>query len=223
MNEIEFLNEIELFGNSQIEQADEWGHSKDIYWFSNAMPKGQDVRFNGSKITDYYINDDYAKRTRWDLWNECIDYLKNNLNSKKILDIGGANGHFSFLCLKNGIEAYTVEPRIDMIRSTEKEFIENFGSKKSYCGNINTLLNTAEKHIEDIDFKFDCITILNFLHGKGHDLNDIKRLANLLPKITKYIIVSDPDFSGLGSENLFKDFEFVRMFGSENIHKLYKL
>jgi len=223
MNELDFLNEIDLLGTNQIKQAEEWGHTEDIYWFSNATPKGLDVKFNGLQMTDYYVSDEYARRTRWNLWTECVDCLKNELNSKKVLDIGGANGHFSFLCLQNGIESYAIEPRIDMIKSTEKEFVENYGSKKMYCGNINILLNTIEKHIEDIKFKFDCVSILNFLHGNGHNPKDIERLAFLLPKITEYIIVSDPNFGAMGLDNKFKNFEFIKFVGYENLHKLYKI
>ena len=223
MNELEILNEINKIGLKEIEQAEEEGHTKDIYWFSNEIPKGTSVKFNGTNITEYYENNEYGKKTRWNLWNDCILCMKNDINAKMVLDIGGANGHLSFLSLKNGIESYTIEPRVDMIKSTENEFLENFGNKKVYCGNINIFLNTIEKHIDSIDFKFDCITILNFLHGINHDANDIARLVELLPKITKHIIVSDPNFKALNLKNLFDNFEFIKYIGYDNLHKLYKI
>jgi hypothetical protein len=222
MNKIDFLNKIDEL-SSNLEQAEEFGQSKDIYWFSNNIEKGETVKFNGLQITDYFLNDEYGKITRWDLWNECAEYLSKELKCKSLLDIGGANGHFSFLCLLRNIDAYAVEPRFDMIQSTEDEFITNFGSKKVFRGNIKTLLEVLVGYKEQLDFKFDCINILNFLHGPSHKLEDIECLVENLPKITEYILVSDPNWTSLNSPNLFENFKLIKSFGYENLHKLYKL
>jgi hypothetical protein len=192
MNKLEFLNKIDEVSYN-LQQAAEFDQSKDIYWFSNNIEKGENVKFNGLQITDYFLNDEYSRITRWDLWNECAEYLSKELQCKSLLDIGGTNGHFLFLCLLRNVDAYTIEPRFDMIRSTEDEFIKNFGSKKVFRGNIKTLLEVLVNHQEQIDFKFDCISILNFLHGSDYKLEDIECLVENLPKITEYILVSDPN------------------------------
>ncbi len=222
MDKIDFLNSIDKIG-IELKQAEEFGHSEDIYWFSNNIEKGVDVQFNNGEITEYYKTDDYGKVTRWDLWTECVSYLSNEMKCESLLDIGGANGHFSFLCLNNNIESYTIEPRIDMVRSTEQEFTRHFGSKKNYCGNLKTFLNVIKENEDEIEFKFGCVSILNFLHGKNHDINDIIGLVNYLPKITDYILVSDPDWRDLNTSNLFKDYQHIKSFGHDKIHKLYKI
>jgi len=222
MDKIGFLNKIDELG-SDLCQAEEFGHTKDIHWFSNCIEKGKKVNFNGTQITDYYLNDEYARVTRWDLWNECVYYLSNVLKCDSLLDIGGANGHFSFLCLLNNIDAYTIEPRFDVIQSTEDEFINKFGSKKVFRGNIKNFLKTINDNKEEVDFKFGCISILNFLHGPGHDIQDIKGLVENLPKITDYILVSDPNWGSLNSTNLFHGYKLINTFGYQNLHKLYKI
>ena len=44
---------------------------------------------------------------------------------------------------------------------------------------------------------FDCITILNFLHGVGHISEEIDKLFKLLPKITNYIVITEPRWGDL--------------------------
>ena len=60
MDKIGFLNKIDEL-SSDLCQAEEFGHSKDIHWFSNCIEKGEKVNFNGTQITDYYLNDQYAR------------------------------------------------------------------------------------------------------------------------------------------------------------------
>ena len=88
-------------------------------------------------------------------------------NLKTVLDIGCGNGEFVSLCVENHIDAYGIDP------------VENSSEEKLYKGTIDTILRKSKLLG---NYRFDCITILNFLHGKFHKEKELKLLFEFLKK-----------------------------------------
>ena len=139
-------------------------------------------------------------------FNECVSIL-NKFNLKTVLDISCGKGNFISLCLKNNIEGYGVDP------------IDN-PNKRIYKGTYSSIIENSKLLG---DYKFDCITIHNTLHGKGHNEKELKLLFEFFKNHGEYIIISNP----IINENLLDDFKLIHSFkGSHSnksvFHKLYK-
>tara|TARA_Y100000389_G_scaffold175834_1_gene186893 strand:- start:3758 stop:4285 length:528 start_codon:yes stop_codon:yes gene_type:complete len=127
--------------------------------------------------------DSTTSNVRWknsgpdlDFFNICADKL-NDLRVKTILDICCGNGDFINICTeKYGMKSYGIDPLI-----TTNYNLYN-GTIDSVLKNQN-LLN---------DFKFDCISIQNTLHGKYWQDNELISILQFLKKFSKYIVITDP-------------------------------
>ena len=114
-----------------------------------------------------------------------------------------------------------IDPREDCVYTSDKIFKENFGNKFGYVGTIKTFVDYFESYDEKI---FDCITILNFLHGNGHISEEIKKLFEILPRVANYAIVSEPKWYDLLLPVMTKDFVTLdKIHNSVHDHILYKL
>ena len=131
-------------------------------------------------------------------FNACADKL-NELNVITILDICcGKGGPFVDICrTKYNMNAYGIDPRV-----TTKDNL--------YAGTIeNVILN---QNLLD-NFKFDCISIQNTLHGKHWTDDEIIDILKFMKRFSKFIVISDPinnsnvnlnGFRGLGALNSLK-------------------
>ena len=70
---------------SSIQYVSEHVRWKDNYTF----------KYFSSDISEYYKNNLYARKTRWELWNKSLELCKK-YNVSYLLDIGCANGYFPF-------------------------------------------------------------------------------------------------------------------------------
>ena len=86
-------------------------------------------------------------------------------------------------------------------------------------------IDPSVDYFESYDEKiFDCITILNFLHGNGHISEEIKKLFEILPRVANYAIVSEPKWYDLLLPVMTKDFVTLdKIHNSVHDHILYKL
>lgn len=211
------MNEFEEYSYSKIQQVEDWfSNNSDIRWQANCVSE-----FDDSNITKFYLNDSYAKETRWDFWNNVIDcFLKHDIKTN--LDIGCANNQFSFLCNKKNIFSLGIDPRENCIKSSENVFKKNFGNDKyGYIGNIKTFTEFFENYNDNI---FDCVSILNFLHGDGHDSLEILKLFEILPKISKYIIISEPNWDSLKLPKITHNYLIIDTIENSVLsHIVYKL
>ena len=211
------MNEFEKYSYGRISQVSDWHiNNADIRWHSNCISE-----FKDDNITEFYLNDSYSRETRWDLWNHVVDwFLKNNIKTN--LDIGSANNHFSFLCNKKNIFSVGIDPRENCVKQCQNIFEENFGNNSyGYIGNIKTFVDFFEKCDTNI---FDCITILNFLHGNDHDPSEIKKLFKVLPKITNHIIITEPKWEELGLSKITDNYSVVDIIKNSVLsHIVYKL
>lgn len=221
MKNIELFNlmrEFEFYSYPKIKQVeDSWfSNNSDIRWHANCVSE-----FSDDKITQFYLNDSYAKETRWDLWNSVID-LFLDVDIKTNLDIGCANNHFSFLCNKKNVFSLGIDPRENCVKSSQDVFNKNFDDNKyGYVGSIKTFVEFFQNCDSIV---FDCITILNFLHGDGHDSDEIKKIFEILPKISKYTIISEPNWSSLELPKMTNNFLISNTIKNSILtHTLYKL
>ena len=206
----DIMEEYEKYSIPLIKQLEgNWFASNgDIRWYSNYVHN-----FTDENITGYYLSEPIARVTRWDLWNDIANLFVER-NIKTNLDIGCANNHFSFLCNKKDVFSVGIDPRNDCVNSCSNVFKENFGDDKyGYVGSFKTFIEFFSKYDEKM---FDCITILNFLHGADHDPNEIKQLFELLPKITDRIIISEPNWAKIGINSLTKDYKKTWTISKEN-------
>ncbi len=216
-NKIKILNEIEADSIKLIHQTDDWFKStRDIKWFSNEVGNFEDER-----ITDYYINNDYGKKTRWDVWNSSIDILKK-YNVKNILDIGCANGHFVFLAQKNNIDSFGIEPRQSIVNTFQSKFIKEFGQKKLFISNYEYFIDFLIENKENMDFKFDCICILNFMHGKGHNPNYLEKFFNNIFNFCDYLLTSEPIWKEYDLKDMLSNRKKIECIPPTNQHFLFK-
>ncbi len=213
------MEEYEKYSYPNIEQVvgGWYVNNKDIRWYANYVE-----RFDDENITEFYLNNNIAKQTRWDFWNDIVEIFKKN-KIKTNLDIGCANNHFSFLCNKNNIFSIGIDPREDCLTSCNNTFINNFDENKyGYVGNIKTFVEFFSDYDEIL---FDCISILNFLHGNDHNPDEISNLFEVLPKITNNIIISEPQWVNLKLPKLTENFKILNSLCKEEAapHFLYNL
>ena len=94
-----------------------------------------------------------------------------------ILDICCGKGSFVNICIeRHGMEAYGIDPSI-----TTKDNL--------YKGTIDSVLKNQNLLN---DFKFDCISIQNTLHGKHWQNDELISILQFLKKFSKYIVITDP-------------------------------
>ena len=180
-------------------------NKSDIKWQANEMNI-----YNDGEITDYYIENDYGRKSRWCLWKLCIDIMEK-YKIKNVFDIGAGNGHFIYLCTLHKIDAYGIEPRKDLV---------DYANTKYY--NKCRIENNIYQNVEIP--KVDCVTILNFFHGSGHIKADIEILINKIEKSTKYLITSEPRWEELELENIFKKYtKLILNLDWENKHHLWQI
>ena len=210
------METYERYSYPLVEQVSGWFNSNaDIRWFSNSIGD-----FEDENITHLYQTDQYSRDTRWEFWNNLLPVLKEN-NIKTNLDIGCANNHFSFLCNKNGIFSVAIDPREDCVRTSDKIFKEQFGNSFGYVGTIKTFVDYFDQYNEQL---FDCVTILNFLHGGNHISEEIEKLFNILPRIANYAIVSEPKWDQLKLPVMTSEFKPLGSINNTACdHILYKL
>jgi len=137
-------------------------------------------------------------------FKECLSKLLE-YNVKSILDISCGKGEFVNLALDQNIEAYGIDPLLNDHPNI------HLGSFDSIIKNQNYLNN----------FKFDCITIHNTLHGKYHQDEELKSLLSFIKVFSKYFVISSPI-----NLSLIKDFKCIHEFnpshGNKSVHhKLY--
>jgi len=142
-------------------------------------------------------------------FNICADKL-NDLKVKTILDICCGRGSFVDICIeKHGMEAYGIDPSI-----TTKDNL--------YKGTIDSVLKNQNLLN---DFKFDCISIQNTLHGKHWQNDELISILQFLKKFSKYIVITDPiknaDVKLTGLTNI-HSFEGSHKRGSAK-HQIYKV
>lgn len=190
-------------------------NNSDIRWYANCVGD-----FDDGNISEFYLNDSYSKKTRWDLWNDIVLTFEE-MNIKTNLDIGASNNHFSFLCNNKNIFSVGIEPREDCLNSSSKAFIKYFGSDDyGYVGTFKTFSDFFDTYNEKI---FDCITILNFLHGNDNIPEEIEKLFKVLPKVTNKILISNPQWSKLGIRDYTKKYNVLKIFNDTANHILYEI
>lgn len=218
---LKVMNSYEVYSKLNIEHetSEDWHeNNSDIKWHANYVERFEDENING-----LYVNNEYARNTRWNFWNKIVElFLKYDI--KSCLDIGCANNQFAFLCNKKNVFSLGIDPRQSCVEISSDIFENNFGSIQfGYVGTLKTFVEFFENNNTDI--LFDCITVLNFLHGDSHNSNEIKKFFNLLPSITNYAIVSEPKWSSLNLPQMTNNYEKLEEIdnGSGAIHTLYKI
>lgn len=210
------MREFEIHSLSKIHQTSGWHeNNSDIRWQANCVNS-----FQNENITEYYMNDEYARETRWNLWNHLIEiFPKYKIQSN--LDLGCANNHFSFLCNKKSIFSVGVDPRQNCVKESDFLFQKDFGNSYGYVGNFQTF-NEFFKNTNEV--LFDCVTILNFLHGNDHISSEIEELFQILPKISKYAIITEPKWNELRIPKYTDHYEILEIINNTIVdHTLYQL
>lgn len=214
------MEEYEIFSKSRIEKEVEnhWHiNNSDIKWHANYIE-----RFEGLKINDLYAQNEYARQTRWNFWNFIVE-LFLHYNIKTNLDIGCANNQFAFLCNSAGIFSLGIDPRESCVNVSKDVFESSFGQTKfGYVGTLKTFVEFF-KQLEEDNVVFDCISVLNFLHGDHNDPYEIEEFFNLLPKITNYALLSEPKWDELNLPKLTDNYSIVHKIDNGTIHTFYKV
>jgi hypothetical protein len=216
---LELMDRYEIFSKNQVHQElkNEWHtNNNDIRWHANYVE-----RFDGLEINDLYKQNDYAKLTRWDFWNCIVDvFLKYGIKSN--LDIGCANNQFSFLCNSKDIFCLGVDPRESCLNISNDVFKKTFGNTKyGYIGTIKTFSDFFFDEKNSI--QFDCITVLNFLHGNDHLPNEIEKFFQTLPKVTTHVLLSEPKWNQLELPKFTDNYSPLCTIDNGTIHTLYKI
>ena len=119
----------------------------------------------------------------------------------------GGFGNFVSTCNNNGITAFGVDP----LPPSKDNF---------YVGTFATVVENSELLG---DYKFDCITTHNTLHGKYHNQEELKKLFDFFKKHAKYVIITEPREN---SSELLSGLKLEHAFASSHrstFHKLYKV
>jgi len=167
--------------------------------------KHSNYQIIASQLEQYLRNDDLEVKSRNE--NIRLDYfLKNvDIQNKKVLDIGGNTGYFTFEFLKNG--ASTLE-----YYEGNQEHAQFVKLASEVLGYENKLNVHNEYYNFDQDKQYDVILLLNVLHHLGDDFGDDKVLKekaleliieymNVMAKQTD-ILVFQLGFNWKGDRNL---------------------
>lgn len=212
------MNEYEKYSLQYIqEENDNWfQNNSDIRWHANCVE-----RFEDDEINEMYVKDSYAKQTRWDLWNSAVDVFLH-YGIKTNIDIGCANNQFSFLCNKKEILSLGIDPRKFCVSVSENVFHKYFDDVQyGYVGTLKTFIDFFQNKKNKL--QVDCISVLNFLHGNDHDPLEIKQFFELLPKVTKYILISEPKWESLGLSKMTDNYNILSTINNGSLHILYQL
>lgn len=204
--------EYEKYSRSQIPQTNNWyENNSEIRWHANCVDN-----FSDEKITKFYLSDTYARETRWNFWNNVVkSFQKHNIKSN--LDIGCANNHFSYLCNKSNIFSVGIDPRENCVKSSDALFKKEFNHTYGYVGTILTFNEYFKNHTQIL---FDCVSILNFLHGNGHIPIEIDELFKTISRISKYTIITEPKWTELNIPKYTDNYEVITTI---NEHILYRV
>ena len=78
-----------------------------------------------------------------------------------------------------------------------------------YAGTYDSII----KHQELLNnYKFDCITVHNTLHGNNHDYEELINLFKFFKKYCKYLIITNPVSKNILKKFKTSDARFHRMF-----------
>ena len=129
--------------------------------------KHSNYQILASELEQYLTNNDIEVKSR----NESLrlDYFLKNINikHKKVLDIGGNTGYFTFEFLKNGasvLEYY----------EGNQEHAQFVKLASELLGYDNKLRIHNEYYNFDQDEGYDIVLVLNVLHHLGDDFGDNK-------------------------------------------------
>ena len=159
----------------------------------NNVSKHSNYQVLSSLITDNMSIENIETNSRYE--KERFDYIKKHIqvDGKKILDIGGNTGFFTFESIKEGARGLTyVEGNYE-----HAMFVSEI-AKLLGVENI-TVLNQYFDFDKLINAEFDVTYLLNVLHHVGDDFGDNKisiieakkqilNYINNMAKITKYMI-----------------------------------
>ena len=224
-----YLSEMEELLSKEIRQpvqeSDFFENTDEIRWGANELSDFE--AGDTSQVTNYFLNSPYGKQTRWDLYVAAIEWFKS-LGFKTTIDLGAANNHFVFLARKAGLEAYGVEPRRQVLTSCQNAFEQAFGSGKKF-GFVGSLKTFADYVLlPQCDLKVNCVSVLNFLHGKGHNTQEIENLFKAFDKCADYVLLTEPLWQELGLPRLLDKYEHIEEVYSPNLgtvdaHHLYRV
>ena len=139
-------------------------------------------------------------------FNACVEKMQHR-DVQSVLDIACGFGNFVSTCNNNGIAAFGVDP----LPPSKDNF---------YVGTFATVVENSELLG---DYKFDCITTHNTLHGKYHNQEELKKLFDFFKKHAKYVIITEPREN---SSELLSGLKLEHAFASSHrstFHKLYKV
>jgi hypothetical protein len=127
-------------------------------------------------IRNLGIHDEYYKRTRYDVFSEIINYLKNYEDVKSILDIGTSFGAFVYLANKNGFICNGCDIEVD--DNSNDVFLEEFNRKCIFKSEFNDI------YLLD---NYDLISSFNLTHIFSYDA--FLYLLKMLSHKSKYCIL----------------------------------
>ena len=136
------------------------------------------------------------------------------INIKNILDIGSGTGRFIYQCLLNDIDAYGIEPSGPNWNEKVLHLHQPHEVvKKTKDRTFRITYQHMIKIIKDknINFKWDCISLINALHGSTMmSKNEVVDLFNFFKKYAKYILIGELPTKFIKTSNFLDDnFELI--------------
>ena len=143
-------------------------------------------------------------------FKSCIDVFKTN-NIFSFLDIGTGPGTLVKMCLDSNINAYGIDPVIDQ------------KTPNLYVGTISTAIKN-----ENLlgDYKFSCISCVNFLHGANHNESELISLFSMMKRRADFIMITEPNIGQDAKNICMSNLECVHKFDRSHggaYHSLYKI
>ena len=130
---------------------------------------------NGITIENLGLENLYYKTSRYDLFNEVINYIKLNTDVKIILDIATSFGTFVYLANKNDLICEGCD--IEVLENANDIFIKEFDKPCIFQLEINNILS--------LDKNYDMICSFNLTHIFSYE--SFIYLLQLLSVKSKYV------------------------------------
>jgi len=102
--------------------------------------------------------------------------ISNNIHTGKLLDVGAGGGEFTYISSQLGFNSFGIEPNIGY---------SNY-AKKQYQANVKT------GTLDDVDNKFDIITMFHVMEHIPNPINTFKKLYDLLNN-DGYLLIEVPN------------------------------
>ena len=170
------------------------------------------LNFLASLSNSYSISEKRWGTTADDIkfFNSCVSSFKEH-GITSLLDIGTGIGNLVKIAQESNIDSYGLDPIL----------FENH--PRLFCGTMGSVIKN-----QDLlgNYRFSCISCVNFLHGTDHVDDEVLSLFAFMKKFAEFVLITQPRVSDSSLKVCMEGLVVVKTFERSHggaYHTLYKV